>query len=328
MKRKGYILFFLGLSLLIAILLYYGIRDVMSALAAAGWGLILVAASHLLPLFMDSHAWRLLFTGRRVPPVMLLIYCRWIGEAINSLLPAAQIGGDMVRARLLAVRGYPVPEAGASVFVEVTIALLSQLVFTLIGIGCLLALGGHEILFHALCGFCLFLALVALFVVAQRRGFWARLVNLLAVFVGRERLSDLAGNAEALDQAIRDIYGARKRVAISFAWRLAGWIAGATEVWLALWFMGTDPSILEAVLLESLGHVIRGIAFLVPGAYGVQEGGFVFLGSMVGLSPDIALSMSLAKRFRELALGIPALLCWQAEEGRVFFKKMKGGKKS
>jgi len=322
-KHKGYILFFLGLSLLIAILLYYGIGDVMEALAAAGWGLVLVAASHALPLFMDSHAWRLLFIGRRVPPLHLLIYARWIGEAINSLLPAAQIGGDMVRARLLAVRNYPVPEAGASVFVEVTVALLSQLVFTLIGIGCLISLGGHEILLHALSGFALLLTLVALFIWAQRRGFWARLVNLLAVFVGRERLNDLAGNAEALDEAIRSTYQAKRKVAISFLWRLAGWIAGATEVWLALWFMGAEPTILKAVLLESLGHVIRGIAFLIPGAYGVQEGGFVFLGSMVGLSPEIALSMSLAKRFRELVLGIPALVAWQVEEGRLIFRRMK-----
>jgi hypothetical protein len=84
----------------------------------------------------------------------------------------------------------------------------------------------------------------------------------------------------------------------------------------------TLPAML-AVLLESLGHVIRGIAFLIPGAYGVQEGGFVFLGSMVGLSPEIALSMSLAKRFRELVLGLPALVAWQVEEGRLIFRRMK-----
>jgi len=48
--------------------------------------------------------------------------------------------------------------------------------------------------------------------------------------------------------------------------------------------------------------------FAVPGALGVQEGGYLLLAPLVGLPADAALALSLAKRARELILGLPGLL--------------------
>jgi uncharacterized membrane protein YbhN (UPF0104 family) len=62
------------------------------------------------------------------------------------------------------------------------------------------------------------------------------------------------------------------------------------------------------MLLESLGQAIRGAAFAIPGALGVQEGGYLLLAPLAGLSPETALALSLAKRARELLLGVPGLL--------------------
>jgi uncharacterized membrane protein YbhN (UPF0104 family) len=64
----------------------------------------------------------------------------------------------------------------------------------------------------------------------------------------------------------------------------------------------------DALLLESLGQAIRGAAFFVPGSLGVQEGGYLLLAPLVGLSADAALALSLAKRTRELLLGVPGLV--------------------
>ena len=65
---------------------------------------------------------------------------------------------------------------------------------------------------------------------------------------------------------------------------------------------------IDALLLESLGQAIRGAAFAIPGALGVQEGGYLLLAPVAGLPPDAALALSLAKRARELLLGVPGLL--------------------
>ena len=323
MKKTGYILFVFGISLLIAILIYYGIGDVFRALEAAGFGLFLVAASHIAPLFLDSIAWQLLFTGKKIPGLPILMKARWIGESINSLLPAAQIGGDLVRARMLAVRGYSVSEAGASVLVEITVALLTQLVFSLVGIAGLIYLGNKHLVKQAI------LAVIALsigaigFLAVQKKGIWTRLLGIMSVFLSKERLQGLAPDAKALDEAITILYGQKAIILKSSFWRLVGWFSGALEVWLALKFLGAHTGVFEAILLESLGQVIRGVAFLVPGAFGIQEGGFVILGNLIGITPEIALGMSLAKRFRELTLGIPGLILWQIEEGRLILGRKK-----
>jgi hypothetical protein len=64
----------------------------------------------------------------------------------------------------------------------------------------------------------------------------------------------------------------------------------------------------DALLLESVGQAIRGAAFAVPGALGVQEGGYVLLATLVGLPSHAGLALSLAKRTREILLGLPGLL--------------------
>jgi len=327
MKKTGYILFAAGLSAFVAILVYFGIDDVFRALELAGWGLVLVAASHVAPLVLDSIAWQLLFLSRNKPPFWLLMKARWIGESINSLLPAAQVGGDLLRARMLAVRGYPVPQAGASVFVEITLALVTQLVFALVGIGLLLYLGQNTLVKQTAFIVAGMATLCILFILVQKKGFWGKLLNLMSVLINKDKLSGLALDAESLDIEISRLYHHRMIILHSCFWRLIGWFSGALEIWIALHFMGAGTGILEAILLESLGQVVRGVAFLVPGAFGVQEGGFVILGSVVGLSPEIALGMSLAKRFRELSLGIPGLVMWQIDEGRLIMKRSEKKKK-
>ena len=52
------------------------------------------------------------------PPFAAFVRLRWIGEAINTTLPVAQIGGDLVRARLLQQRISAPARGAASVAVD------------------------------------------------------------------------------------------------------------------------------------------------------------------------------------------------------------------
>jgi hypothetical protein len=45
------------------------------------------------------------------------------------------------------------------------------------------------------------------------------------------------------------------------------------------------------------------------------------LGELFGLGPELALGLSLIKRARDLALGIPALFGWQFVEGRQYWRQ-------
>lgn len=91
-----------------------------------------------------------------------------------------------------------------------------------------------------------------------------------------------------------------------------------------LYFLNLPFSVTDAFILESLNSGVRASAFLVPGALGAQEGGFVLFGALLGLPADIALVISLSKRVRELALGAPGLVAWQWVEGRRLIGAAKG----
>ncbi|MGA9369175.1 MAG: lysylphosphatidylglycerol synthase domain-containing protein, partial [Steroidobacteraceae bacterium] len=103
-------------------------------------------------------------------------------------------------------------------------------------------------------------------------------------------------------------YRRGKRAAASFALSLTGWLVGTGEVYLALRLLGSPVDWRDALLLESLGQAIRGAAFAIPGALGVQEGGYLLLAPFAGLAPHAALALSFAKRAREILLGIPGLI--------------------
>ena len=72
----------------------------------------------------------------------------------------------------------------------------------------------------------------------------------------------------------------------------------------------------EAFIIESLAQAVRSAGFFIPASLGVQEGGYLLFGTLMGLSPEVALALSLVRRVRQLLVGVPALLAWQVYEGR------------
>jgi putative membrane protein len=313
MTRAATWLLSAGALLFIGVLASQGLPAVLSALSVAGWGLVLVAVFHLVPLVLDAAAIRVLFIPDTSPsPMRDAVLTRWAGESANSFLPAGQIGGPVLMARHLAQRGMPMPDAAASITVSTTLQTVAQILFALLGVALLGAQAGH-FSEHALRVSALvasgFLAVqIGGFYLLQRRGFFSKLIRAANRFAGKRDWSQWVSRAEAIDLAVQGIYGRGGGVAASFFLSLVGWLVGTGEVYLILLLLGHPVSWLAAVLLESLGQAIRGAAFAVPGALGVQEGGYLLLAPLAGLPAEAALALSLAKRAREILLGLPGLL--------------------
>jgi glycosyltransferase 2 family protein len=102
---------------------------------------------------------------------------------------------------------------------------------------------------------------------------------------------------------------------VGFLLHLTCWVASALEVWIALRLAGRALDFAAVLVIESLLYAIRTVAFAIPNAVGVQEGAYILLGGAFGLTPDMAIALSLLKRARDLAIGLPALGAWQALEG-------------
>nr|WP_241024613.1 flippase-like domain-containing protein [Burkholderia sp. Ac-20365] len=307
------ILLTIGGGLFVALLAWQGFGSVVSTLMAAGWGLAIVAAFHLLPLVLDAAAISVMFDRKQKEVTERdAIFARWIGESVNSLLPAGQIGGPVMMVRQLSQRGLRMRDAAAAITVSTTLQALAQIVFAMLGLLLFGASAAHgamqDLQTAALIATGVLAAMIVGFYMAQRRGLFGKALRVVSKVFGKRDWSALTTRADAVDVAVRELYDQRGKVAASFALSLAGWVVGTVEVWLALHFLGHPVSWVDALLLESIGQAIRGAAFAIPGSLGVQEGGYLLLAPLVGLPPEAALALSLVKRARELLLGLPGLL--------------------
>jgi putative membrane protein len=316
MTRTASWLLSIGVLLFAGVLISQDLPAIMATLARAGWGLFLVALFHLLPLLLDAMAICVLVeqaSSRK--PYWDSLLARWVGESANSLMPAGQIGGPVLMARHLAQRGMRMQEAAAAITVSTTLQTFAQIVFALIGVVVLGAQTNHfssvALRTSALIASAFLAVQVGGFYLVQRRGLFGKLTRALRRFTGNPNWSQWVTQAQAIDGAVEGIYRRNSAVTASFLLSLIGWIVGTGEVYLIALFLGAPVSWRDALLLESLGQAIRGAAFAIPGALGVQEGGYLLLAPLAGLSPDVGLALSLAKRARELLLGLPGLLYWR-----------------
>ena len=106
---------------------------------------------------------------------------------------------------------------------------------------------------------------------------------------------------------------------ISILLHLACWILGAGETWLIFHVMHVAVSLRASLVIDSLVGAIRAASFFVPVAIGVQEGGYVLLCGLFGISPATALAFSLARRARDVLIAAPVLLSWQWREALKLF---------
>jgi uncharacterized membrane protein YbhN (UPF0104 family) len=123
-------------------------------------------------------------------------------------------------------------------------------------------------------------------------------------------------NVSGLHDALIGCYRSPSRVAWAALWQMVSWLLGGVEVCLALHFLGHDVGIVPGLIIESLGQALKAVGFAVPGALGVQEGGYIVICQVFGLSPEMAIALSLMKRLREVGLGVPGLLAWHRAEAR------------
>jgi putative membrane protein len=319
MTRAATWLLLAGVLLFVGVLASQGVAAVFLTLALAKWGLLLVSLFHLLPLLFDAAAIRVLLdtaAGRGSWAGALL--ARWVGETASSVMPAGQIGGPVFMVRHLIQRGIRSQDAVAAITVSTTFQTLAQLVFALIGALMLAAhatrMPDHTLQMPLLMGAGMLGLMLVLFYLLQRRGLFARLMRLTAHLSRRRDWSKLVSHAEAIDQAVQNTHARSNRIAATFLLSLAGWLVGTGEVYWMLGFLGQPVSWGDALVVESLGQAIRGAAFAIPGSLGVQEGGYLLIAPLVGLPPDVALALSLAKRAREIFWALPGVLYLHSSE--------------
>jgi putative membrane protein len=320
MKRWLILAAGLGLVLAIAIIAYQGFGAVAQAFAAVGFGLAAVVLLRAVELSGAGLGWWIVFPAARCP-LHACVLVRFIREAINALLPVAQIGGEIAGVRAMTFFGIAGELAGGTVLVDILLQAVTLLLFTLVGIGVLATVVADRALIGSLVSGVAILGLaLAGFFAAQRFGgakVFDRLLMALATKLGWSALA----NRESLHDNLVRIYADLPRLAAALLVHLGVWFFGVFEVLVALRLMGFPVGYGEALAIESVGQAVRAAAFLMPGALGVQEAGFVAVCAVFGIPAPQALALSLVKRVPDIALGVPFLFVWHAHESRALIRR-------
>jgi putative membrane protein len=321
MKRLAYLGAFAGLLLLTGLIVYEGWPAVVAAFRRAGWPLLWLVPAHFIPLAFDTKAWAVLLEPINRDGRAGFLFLFWVAavrEAVARLLPVVGIGGEVVGIRLARLRLHDTAAISATVIAEVLVTISVLYIFS--GLGVILiahiAAGLGQVWIIA-ASMLLSLPLPVLAWWLLRHGaVFGRIQQWAGRLLGEAHGFALALNGARLDQEVRKLLARHGCMARALVWQFPGYLIGSFETWFALQLLGHPVSVTAAVAIEALTQATRHATFLVPAGLGVQEAAVLLFGYLAGVGGDVALSLALVKRMREILFGVPALLSWQWVEAR------------
>jgi len=311
----------MGIAITGGLLLWSGLGEVLAILTTAGSSLLFVGLLALPEILAGSEAWRQLFPVDRRPGMWPAFRASWIGMAVNTLLPVATVGGEIVKARMLVFSKSQIEDVTAATLVDKTVQAMVTLLWGLVGLFVLARLTPNEdILIGGLIGAGLLALGIGGFIAVQMLGSFAVISRMTGGLIRRLVTSGSVGNGEIFDLAVRRIYQRPGALIRAVSLRLIGQIWLVSEVLLTTWLLGQMIGFEEALMLRALIGAVRGLSFVVPAGLGLQEGAYIVLGALIGLPAEMMLALSLASRLREVLPSLPGFLFWQQIEGRRFLE--------
>ncbi len=304
-----------GILLGTALVGYFGFDEVGHALFAVGWlGFFAIVAYHLAGIAFLGLCWYVL--APRSASISVFIWGRLIRDSGSEVLPLSQLGGYVMGARAVILLGLPGALAVASTIVDVTLEVLGQLGYTAIGLAILARLrpetpliGGTAI------GIAVGLAAVMGFIAVQRRG--SGLVERGALAYGAaletRRNSDGALDPRRarrhLSPPRRDHPGGAAASCRLGRQQPRGLVRAPPDGRRSRHRRGDRD---REPALRNPQCRLRGS----PMRSGYRRAPISCWAPPFGLTPEVALALSLLKRARDTVASLPALLAWQVLEGR------------
>jgi 1L-myo-inositol 1-phosphate cytidylyltransferase len=313
-KHARYLLTGAGLLLLVVLLTTIGTAAVLDSLARFGPWFLAILGVALAWLFVQAWAWYLVQRAYFRPvPLLPMFRARVICDALNTLIPSANVGGEAARAFLIK-RYVPLTEGIPGVLADKTVEFFATTLFLMLGF---LA----SLLFIRLPGwmagaaavsFGITFVCIGVFIVFQRKGVRWTLDRAAKVVPRVQRFIDKKESAIAeLDANLRLVYS-------RFSWKtvaaaglhFVNRIFGLVEVYIILRVLGTGASVIQALFISTGVTLINTAFFFVPGHFGVMESGHVLILQSLGFTAALGLSLGVIRRIRKLAMAALGLLLY------------------
>ena len=317
MKIGAVVALIAGFVLAIFVVMHIGVAQVFGAVRSVGlFGFVLILITAMPIIAFLALAWRSVVGP--LAPYWVFFASRQLRDSATDLLPFTNIGGIVIGARAGILAGIPSTKAYSTAVVDITCETMAQIAFTVLGllIGFTKLRASAELAVYIdalILGTALLVPGLIAFVVLQRKG-----IRLATTMAGKF-LPKAVAHTEQFTAEIEALYNQPRKLALCSTYHLIAWLAAAFWLWVMFKLCGADVDLMDCIAIESILSALRSAAIFVPAAVGVQEAGYAALAPVFGAGPEIGLAVSLLKRARDVVLGIPVLLIWQAIEGKRAF---------
>ncbi|MEJ2011510.1 MAG: flippase-like domain-containing protein [Anaerolineales bacterium] len=307
-----------GLIVLIALLgLVFIIIDwnqIRSAIAQASWkpvpyALAATSLSYLCISLSFARVSRLLGIKMDIRELTLVGF---LSTVLNHVISSGGAAGYSVRFALMNRYGVGVRDVLATSFLHFYLTSLAMIAMLPVGLLYLVrhvALGsGTAALLAVLAGLVMLAAILAtllLFSVQLRQRFIVMLVKLLRRITDRDIESSLMRFDETLAEGVWAMRQQPASILIIMTLVVVDWGASALTLWLSFRSLGVTLQLGQVVTGFVIG-IVAGVASMIPGGLGVQEGSMAGIFALLGVSFDRAVLASIF--FRVLYFFIPYLI--------------------
>ena len=309
MRRRTAITLVIGLAATAAAVVYAGAGAVAQAIASLHLsGLLVLVLLHLPSVVLMGLAWRLASGSEPPASQARFVWARFVRDAAGELLPFLQLGGIVFGLRALG-RGRTVAVGAVSASVDGVMELAAKLPYALAALLTLLALAQSRLARLLALAVAATGVLVAIALLARRSlGAWLQAMARAVSERWPALLSlDEGPDAYNIEACFQRIMSQRARLWSAFALHLCCWCLGAGEAWVTFRLLGVDLTLWQALAIDGTVVGLRTFGWLVPAAAGVQEASYLLAGAVFGISPAAAIAASLARRARDLVLGVATM---------------------
>jgi uncharacterized protein (TIRG00374 family) len=294
----------IGVGVLVWFLSRANLTEIGQALGRLGWLAPLLLLPYFTVYLVETAAWRSAFKQRPGVSFPTLFRVRWMGDAVNNILPSAYIGGEALKVYLLSKRGVPTSLGAPASLISKTVQTMAQLVFIALAGLAFLAIGVVPAAFRT--GMLIVLAIGTVLVGAlfwiQFRGLFRVVFDVLSLPLLRiagleKRRADLL----RFDAEVSSFYRGRpRRFLVCFSGYFSAWMLDSTEILLASHLLGMPVTWTQALAIEGFVGVAKALSVVIPGALGVQESSIVFLCRMAGVPDAFGFTYAILRRARDV----------------------------
>ncbi|HUU04826.1 MAG TPA: lysylphosphatidylglycerol synthase domain-containing protein [Patescibacteria group bacterium] len=304
----------IGFVLFCYLILHMGIGTIIAQLSRFGWWFSAVCVLGASWLLLQTLAWRTMqreqFKG---VAIVYLFNVKFISDALNTLLPSANLGGETARLYFTS-RFLSRKEALAGVIADKTFEYAAGIPFMVLGF--LVAwLGGFfpkPLILPAVLCLVISLAGIVIFASFQLKGMHpvlaavSRFMPPLRRWIGeRER------QIRALGVQLLRLYRVPpSRTLLAWGFHFLARLTGVLETILVMHVLGSPVDLLRALFITAMIAGVNTVFFLMPGQWGVAEGSHLFILQSMGYPPLVGLSLGIIKRMRKLAFAACGLLLY------------------